>query len=111
MGALFDSLGFDQDRSVSGPAYQPGPYNTPMPDFGQNGQSNPNLDPDYAPGYQLPQPQPGQQPQQDNQQYFQQMRQHLDSLSEAFKQIEKMQMPGVQGQGGIGGGLMGSGGK
>lgn len=81
------------------------------PDFGQNGQPNPGMDPDYAPGYQ--QPPQGQMPQQqDSQQYFQQMRQNLDGLSEAFKQIEQMNMPGGQYQGGNrSSNMFGSGGK
>jgi hypothetical protein len=36
------------------------------------------------------------QPQQNNQQYYQQMRQSIDGMNEAFKQIEQMQMPGQQ---------------
>lgn len=53
------------------------------------------------PGYQQP---PGEQAppqgQQDSQQYYQQMRQNIDGMNEAFKQIEQMQMPGGQYQGG-----------
>jgi hypothetical protein len=70
------------------------------------------FDADYAPGYQQPpQGQMPQQPSQDSQQYFQQMRQNLDGLSEAFKQIEEMQMPGGQYQGDFGGSIMGRAGK
>lgn len=43
-------------------------------------------------------------PRQDNQQYYQQMRKSIDGMNEAFSQIEKMQMPGGQYQGGRSGG-------
>jgi hypothetical protein len=78
-----------------------------LPEFGMPQQ----------PGYQQPpmgqmpqQPLP-QQPLPQQQQYFQQMRQNLDGLSQAFKQIEEMQMPGGQYQGDFGGSIMGRAGK
>jgi hypothetical protein len=62
-----------------------------------------------TPGYQLPMPDvdlgiPNQQPPSSdkpgNEQYFLQMRQSIDSLNEAMKQIQGMQTPGGQYSGG-----------
>jgi len=54
----------------------------------------------YSAGPQPQGPQMGfgmpSQPQPQNQQYYQQMRQSIDGMNEAFKQIEQMQMPGQQ---------------
>ena len=67
------------------------------------------FDQQSPPGYQQP---PGEQAppqgQQDSQQYYQQMRQNIDGMNEAFKQIEQMQMPGGQYQGGGRGNYAGS---
>lgn len=48
-----------------------------------------------SPG-QEPPPLPGQEQPQDQKQYFDAMRTNLDGLSEAFKQIENLSMPGGQ---------------
>lgn len=53
------------------------------------------------PGYQMPTPGlPDPKPPEGNQQYFLQMRQSIESLGEALKQIEGMQTPGGQYSGG-----------
>ena len=53
------------------------------------------------PGYQMPTPGlPDPKPPEGNQQYFLQMRQSIESLGEALKQIEGMQTPGGRYQGG-----------
>jgi hypothetical protein len=67
-----------------------------MPGMFWGGQQSP-------PGYQMPtpsQPQPQQPQQQDNKQYYQQMRQSIEGLNEALKQIEGIQTPGGQYQSG-----------
>lgn len=117
MGFAFGNIGdvggpFIGDMRYRGPDEFPGYFDQPSP-----GDESPMPSP---PGYQQPpvgqQPQQPQQPaQQGYEQYFKQMRQNLDGLSDAFKQIEGMQMPGGQYNppGGIRGsiGLFGSGGK
>lgn len=81
----------------------PGELARPMlPEFNPQPGIDP-YDPDYNPGYQ--QPPQYQQPlpqQQDNQQYYKQMRQNIDGMNEALKQIEGISTPGGQYQGGGG---------
>ncbi|CAB4151695.1 hypothetical protein UFOVP592_31 [uncultured Caudovirales phage] len=62
-----------------------------LPQFGQQ-------PPTPSPGQQPP-PLPGQEQPQDQKQYFDAMRKNLDGLSEAFKQIENLSMPGGQHSG------------
>ena len=82
-----------------------------QPDFGIDTHDikYPQFGEPSPPGYQQP---PGEQAppqgQQDSQQYYQQMRQNIDGMNEAFKQIEQMQMPGGQYQGGGRGNYAGS---
>ena len=66
------------------------------------GMFGPNDDmfPVERPGYQMPTPGQQQPQQQDNKQYYQQMRQSIEGLNEALKQIEGIQTPGGQYQSG-----------
>ncbi len=112
MGIAFGNIG--SPGQISDMLYR-GPEQD-LPDFGQS-PDLPEFGMPQQPGYQQPpmgqmpqQPLP-QQPLPQQQQYFQQMRQNLDGLSQAFKQIEEMQMPGGQYQGDFGGGIMGRAGK
>ena len=56
------------------------------------------------PGYQLPIP---QQQQQGPAEYYQQMRESMEGMDKALKELEGMQMPGQQYQGGGGGNFAG----
>jgi hypothetical protein len=67
---------------------QPGLNQNELPQFGQQ-------PPTPSPG-QEPPLLPGQEQPQDQKQYFDAMRTNLDGLSEAFKQIENLSMPGGQ---------------
>jgi hypothetical protein len=64
-----------------------------MPGFGE--PSPAVMPPTPSPG-QEPPPLPGQEQDGDHKQYFDAMRTNIDGLSEAFKQIENLSMPGGQ---------------
>ena len=63
-----------------------------LPDWQARGEA--------PPGYQ--QPPQGQQQQQGPTQYYQQMRESMSGMDKALKELEGMQMPGQQYQGGSG---------
>ena len=100
MGGFLGGIGGQvSDMMWRGP--QIDTHDLKFPDgFFQPGGPSREVEMPSPPGYQQPPGGGGQPPQgqQNQQQYFQQMRQNLDGLSEAFKQIEGMQTPGGQYQ-------------
>jgi hypothetical protein len=58
----------------------------------------PDIDMPSPPGYQQPPGGGGQQPQQGPGQYYQQMRESMQGMDKALKELEGMQMPGGQYQ-------------
>tara|TARA_R110002126_G_scaffold87537_1_gene210602 strand:+ start:3370 stop:3720 length:351 start_codon:yes stop_codon:yes gene_type:complete len=101
MGGFFGGIGGQiSDTMWRGP--QIDTHDLKFPDFfDQPGKPMPDVEMPSPPGYQMPTPGlPDPKPPEGNQQYFLQMRQSIESLGEALKQIEGMQTPGGKYQSG-----------